>query len=574
MVYTCSLAISSSKNPPLLYSQFFVLSARLPSFTHCVLVVFLALIPVVIPSLARAWGAMATNISDGGCTPHNPLLQQVRYLQSRLSAITFNYTSPSLPDPPFEASSDGPSNAAPAPPHSPSSPSRDIPTAGSVRSRSSSDAERKKTFYHFCHPPPSSANRLRSHGTPKLLLQIRRAEEDHGVDPAMEVYPAQAFLKQSKRPNLAITGRASICKDDLVITGCDSYSVSSNPSPAGDEESLKYQPILALIHRVDSPAELGNEHRAAIAVEDGLLIATKLANGNYEFSATEANGRFVRARWVRRLGMKSVSGRATQEEPSFKFVLVNKTDRRTYTVGAMDRYAMVVRGKHTTSEHLWARKRETAQRQQSTSSLPADGSSSLLASLPRRAQRSRSVTSPPLPPLARHESAAAPEIIVETTQQIKTLLLATGIWVAISEGWVPMIHNASSHTDGLHVAGHPPQVNSRMALIGRDLGEGQPFDHSLTDKHTLSDTFTRSRVGSHSLLRKGHYRHGPGLGSPEEDRSSVESAHREEEADGSRHVHKKLEGGSKPQRTSSTRKRDRLRGIISRHQHNPKNHEG
>ena len=153
----------------------------------------------------------------------------------------------------------------------------------------------------------------------KLLLQIRRAGGEGAAEPALEVHPAQPFLIYSKRSNLAVTGRDFICKEDLVITSFDSYDTAGSCPPRRDEDSLRERPIKSPIYRAESCTGASRGDNAPIAFEDGLLVATKLPKGDYEFSATDARGRVGRARWVKMHDNKSASGTTDPDEPRFKF---------------------------------------------------------------------------------------------------------------------------------------------------------------------------------------------------------------------------------------------------------------
>lgn len=336
-------------------------------------------------------------------------------------------TSPST----YNAQTVGP----PAPSRTPSTsfPLRPLPTivsssSSSLESTSQATPEREatprpkplrtKTAYHLAAPPPSNhLNRIHSVVRPSraLILQLQRLHASTRPVPFFDVIPALAFATKPKRKR-PISLR-TLGLNDLVILSSEAYSEHDAEEEVEDED-LSSRTFIASISPVTRKDREDDSVKALIEFPGNTIWeASQRTNGSYEFVCRHENGETLVARWILRIPNTRRRSSQTmtpakeaksqlQGEKKFQFSMINANTRRHPILATMAGQRIDINDQYSVSTNVCSR----------------PGSPSGYPSFDTMSTHS-------------HSDLEAERVLVQTEEHIKTLIIVTGTWVALREGF-------------------------------------------------------------------------------------------------------------------------------------------
>ncbi len=321
--------------------------------------------------------------------------------------------------------------------------------SGSKRISSSSATSRPKTVFHLAHPPPVSIHKQHLHIRPRVLLQLQSITETARPTPVLEVLPSFVFASRlARRFPRAFKGKAGLGADDLVIVSSESYKLDG--SGAGESNGIfeadkwDEREFVAAICQL-AKDEVDGQGKTQICLNNGSLwTASRLASGAYEFVTVDEHGLRTVARWVpkqpRTLQRTAALGRerSTSEEKKFNFSLLNPSSRRHAIIASMDRHSIDVSAQYTDPP---------VSPKGPPSSTPTTSSSSTSEECP-------------------------PNVPVEVSQSLRTLITVTGICVAFQEGFSTHFR----HSDNAPASPNLGTKQHRRSLTqsSNDFGTEQP----------------------------------------------------------------------------------------------------
>ncbi|TKX23642.1 hypothetical protein C1H76_4156 [Elsinoe australis] len=298
-------------------------------------------------------------------------------------------------------------------------PAEEITRRGSDDSIGESAKKRKrhsrpKTSYNLCHAPPRSGGRHKIQVRARPLLQLQKIESRSRPRPAFELLPSAVF---SARLIKAIakfsTSKHGLNPNDLAIVRAERYH-AHEASPVEEDET---RDILGLICGV-TKAHIAST-RVRICLEQGVeWEAYQLPTGSYEMTSTDAHGLKRTVRWVPKRNQKGVTspgvsspnltspidGQATEKK--FNFSTISQNTRRHPVIASLTPSSLEISDIYT---------------------LPVP---------------SMSVDSPaptPMSPAFNRTSSddttsSSPDTFT-TTEELRNLITATAIYVALCEKW-------------------------------------------------------------------------------------------------------------------------------------------
>lgn len=329
-----------------------------------------------------------------------------------------------------------------------SSPSHSRPA--SLSSTASQDgrprkrAHRPKTTFNLAQPPPASHPRSKLHLRPKVLLQLHQVVPGRRPKPVYEVIPFSLLAPRSTR-RLARTfnSKDRLCPTDLLIVKAEPYD-NSHEEERTDDERWGSREVLGIIcpgKKVDRD----QCDKTEVLLDDGSSWeVTRMANGGYEFSYTDDHGLTLKRRWIpkgphlRRISTMSNSSQtlpspmAGPEEKKFNFSTISPLRRRHPVIASMSRASIDVLDTYVMP---------------SATSPPTPGPS-------------HSNFSTPLPTPASIDATSFLEkdderLRVHTDDGLRTFIVLSGIWVALSENWSPAYSGPQS-------IAHPSPLTTSM----------------------------------------------------------------------------------------------------------------
>ncbi|KAG0644411.1 hypothetical protein HOY80DRAFT_1019592 [Tuber brumale] len=291
---------------------------------------------------------------------------------------------------------------------------------------------RTKTAYHLAQPPPSAHLLLHRHSlkpSRNLVVQLQRLSNTTRPVPTLDVLPASIFASRLK----ATCGRFfnhGVGSQDLVFLASEEYGSGDEDDDDVDEDGsngLNARHVVATVSQNyrKAPLAAGEDGKGgsggmarvpAIRLDSGPpWEVTQTTSGGYEFSAYQEDGSVVTARWNPRGAgtpasrRRSSQTRGTNSEDStterkFQFSLVNPGSRKHPIIATLVKQTIEI------NDHY-----------------PAAS----LASPVTTPTHSRS--SSPV-----HDTPSSPgleeRLYIKTSDCIRMLTLASGIWVALREG--------------------------------------------------------------------------------------------------------------------------------------------
>lgn len=279
---------------------------------------------------------------------------------------------------------------------------------GSIRKQKS---PRTKTTYHLAAPPPSyHINRIQSVVRPNrvLLLQLQRLHALSRPVPSFDVFPALAFATKPKRKRpLSLQTLGS---HDLVILSSEEYT-GQDSEVRNENGDLSTRHGVASISHVTRKDKDDDGVKALIEFPGGAIWeASQKTNGSYEFVSRQENGETLVARWVLRAPnskrRSSLAMGLTQEEKKFQFSMINANTRRHPILATMTGQRMDINDQYN-----------------------------IPMSLASRPGSSTGASRPEAMSINSHSDLEGERVLIQTDEYIKTLIVVTGIWVILREGF-------------------------------------------------------------------------------------------------------------------------------------------
>ena len=350
-----------------------------------------------------------------------------------------------------------------------------LQTTSSLRSK-------QKIVFQLAHPPPVVKHKQRLHIRPKLLLQLHETSLASRPVPTLDVLPSTLFATRlARRFPKIFRGKSGLGPDDLIIARSPEYSAHHNELEAVEDDALDKREVIAAISH---PRKIvpGHGELDEINFNDGSRWqALQMPSGIYEFTLYHDSTNLV-ARWVprhsvaRRQSLRA-HGRAAAALPRderFTFSLINPTSRRHPVIASMTRQSIDVPWEYNDP---WC-----------------PPSSELHPFYQDHAVTEQA------PPTTNH--------VKPMTDELKTLILVSGIWVAFREGFSP---NFKYDSLGPSPPSSPP-ANGRGSSPGlthtetgrephphhiRNLSDGRPpLRHSINGRFSVPSTPTYSSLAS------------------------------------------------------------------------------
>ena len=286
-----------------------------------------------------------------------------------------------------------------------SKPEQDERLEGSVSSASKPKRHnhRTKTSFQLRYPPPTTKQKQRLHIRPKILLQLHRTSQDTRPIPTYDILPSAVFASRlARRFPHTFRGKTALGVDDLVVATSELYRPDAVDGKGDSRE------ILAAICQLPSthPSD-GTQRKAEICLGQlGTWTGQTHLKTGYEFVSVDEHGTERVARWVPRRRKRSRDGDfdtsngmtgATSEKKAFSFSLINPSSRRHAVIASMDAQSIDVFDSYSTP---------TATNNTDTLTSPTESVPSLQS-----------------------------EGAVEVDDDLRFLIVMTGIWVAFCEGF-------------------------------------------------------------------------------------------------------------------------------------------
>ena len=269
-----------------------------------------------------------------------------------------------------------------------------------------------KTSYHLAYPPPITKHKQRFKVRPKLLLQLQRISETQRPRPTYDVLPSTAFARGlGKRCGRILNGRTGLAPDDLVIARSQLYSKGNKQGgeDSSDDEDWDEREVLAAICQPKAAKNDSMGHMEIIMSSGPLWLATPMSNG-YEFVTVDEVGQTTTARWV--LSKPKGAGRRDSvDRKKFKFSILTRDCRRHPVIANMERGSISIVDKYAIPETPMA----------------SPVLDSIRTSSTHRSSQSSYFNS--------NDSSEKQDGLIETDEDLRLLIITTGIWVAFCEGW-------------------------------------------------------------------------------------------------------------------------------------------
>ncbi|KAK4964865.1 hypothetical protein LTR66_012225, partial [Elasticomyces elasticus] len=244
--------------------------------------------------------------------------------------------------------------------------------------------------------------------------------------PAYEVVPSAIFSpKLGKAISKVFKARHGLCPNDLVITRAEKYH--SDGDKEVDREAGDVVGLICRGRREDKEDQAATQAapRARICLADGTeWEATPLANGGYEMVTTDSHGLSSSARWVPKKATKLKPGispsRASPQdwEKKFNFSTISPSSRRHPIIATMSRSSIDVLDSY---------------------GMPSNA----MSSAPPTPSPSTEPATPNLATLSTEPMLSTQEQIV-TGEDLRTLIIVSGVWVALREGWSPSFRHSNT----------------------------------------------------------------------------------------------------------------------------------
>lgn len=292
-----------------------------------------------------------------------------------------------------------------------------LPTLAQPRANRShakrKSTSRSKTSYQLAHPP-EHARHKRLRLRPKLLLQLQQVSQTPRPLPVLDILPSTVYLPRlaQKFPTI-FRGKNGLGPNDLIIVMSGLYERTASSIPekhvsSEDEDKDQREVVATICQLLHEDARARG--KAEICLNFGpVWEATPLPSGSYEFAAHTDDGVQVICRWALRNGKNRrasapVGTQQREDLKRFTFSIIDPSTRRHPVIASMTRNQLEVHDEYS-----------TAPRSATGLTTPNSGVSVLSDASDAEA------------PLDLH--------LVTVDDDLRALIIITGIWVAFREGW-------------------------------------------------------------------------------------------------------------------------------------------
>ncbi|KAL1959334.1 hypothetical protein VTO42DRAFT_2521 [Malbranchea cinnamomea] len=333
---------------------------------------------------------------------------------------------------------------------------------------------RPKTSFRFAHPPPSSRTKL-LRIRPRLLLQLHKVSLTTRPTPTLDVVPSSLFGSQR------VARKSGISKDcpgssDLIVVPSENYAattsgVDDNSISSDDGHTDQRKPVARLVcrSRKDDARTIGVVE--TYTAKETRWEVTSLPSGGYEFVTTDEHGVRQCVRWVVRTKLNrqnssfaTGAGGAADDGKRFTFSIIDPRTRRHPIIAWMSRTGIDILDQYSLSVG------------------------------------NRSAGSPPSTASSHVDQSTEDQTTVETDDQLRILIITTGIWIAFREGWSENPHAASDGppTPTVH---SPVQATSQTLVAGPSGTDNKRTEKGSSHRNSLQHVGNRLLPGNHALQR-------------------------------------------------------------------------
>ena len=294
--------------------------------------------------------------------------------------------------------------------------------------RKKSPSIKTKTEYRLAHPPPRSKRQQRLHIRPKVLLQLQQLSNGSRARPFIDV--VQSVFHVSHLPARVqhnVKAAHELGADDLAIIYNEAYDGAQIQDEHLGSKSAKNKgkvpTAVATIQR--SRFRQGEAVSVCIHMYDGASwVVSRLSNGTYEFTTEDGVGERTIARWVpkrRTMGRERAGSNGSREPPpssgTFTFSIIDPNSRRHPIIANLTPSHIDI------SDHI--SKPPPLTPSYSSQSFPRSPS---LASMGK----------------SEHDEFTGMSLI---SCSLKLFIAASGVWVALNEGFSPNFDSSHTETD-------------------------------------------------------------------------------------------------------------------------------
>lgn len=282
------------------------------------------------------------------------------------------------------------------------------------RSSTTKKSSRPKTSYQFAHPA-SHARHKRLRLRPKLLLQVQQVSQTLRPLPIIDVLPSTMYLPRLARKFPALFRRKNgLCPYDVIIVTSELYERTRAGTPekhasSEDDDEDQREVVATVCQMLQEDARL--KGKAEICLNFGpVWEATPLSSGSYEFVAHTDEGVRV-MRWAlrggkNRRGPAPLGTQARDDTKRFTFSVIDPNTRRHPVIASMTKNQLEVHDEYSAA----------VARSTTGPTTPSSG---------------MSVVSD----MSDTEAPIDTNDVVTLDDELRTLIIVTGIWVAFREGW-------------------------------------------------------------------------------------------------------------------------------------------
>ena len=366
------------------------------------------------------------------CQPSSSLLCPVATSMNYISSVLTSALQPTK-----EYFASGPDQSAPSLPEVSSSDRSETeqrqPDDQSIAerkpgTRKKSPSIKTKTEYRLAHPPPRSKRQQRLHIRPKVLLQLQQLSNGSRARPFIDV--VQSVFHVSHLPARVqhnVKAAHELGADDLAIIYNEAYDGAQIQDEHLGSKSAKNKgkvpTAVATIQR--SRFRQGEVVSVCIHMYDGASwVVSRLTNGTYEFTTEDGVGERSIARWVpkrRTMGRERAGSNGSREPPpssgSFTFSIIDPNSRRHPIIANLTPSHIDI------SDHV--SKPPPLTPSYSSQSFPESPSQDSMAT-------------------SEHDESTAMTLI---SCSLKLFIAASGVWVALNEGFSPNFDSSHTETD-------------------------------------------------------------------------------------------------------------------------------
>ena len=320
---------------------------------------------------------------------------------------------------------------------------------------------RSKTVFQIAQPPPSKKSRSKLR-RPRILLQLRQVSENRRPLPVLDVLPSSYFgTRLAHRFPKIFKGKDALGPNDIIVANSDSSGIvpraGEDAGFSSDDEAADSREVVGTICRqIRKPQKTAVTASAEICLDQGLVWKAKaLPRGGYEFNATAVDGSPLQARWVRQdrphrriSSLPDATSAATQVAKRFTFSIVNPSARRHPVIASMTAESIEVHDQYPAA-------------------VPQN---KFLLNTPQSAPTSpSSIFSHGTSYFDIEDLISQPkEPLIHTDHHLKSLIVITGIYVSLEEGWVQDATSGQRRTPDLEIdSTSTVESKATIAKLGR-----------------------------------------------------------------------------------------------------------